>query len=96
MSDATEGTFVECDCKPKWTYIKAGDLLYVPNGYYLVEKPAKGMLLYGVRKAVMGISPEAVAGFQTYIGVATEDGSASVEKMKQVLRAMESEADEAS
>ena len=44
---------------------KAGDILYVPQGWIAVEQTAQGRnLIYGVRKSMLMKSPAAVSNYE--------------------------------
>lgn len=64
----------EVGCKPHVAVQGAKQLLYVPVGHIVLEKASKGVLLYGVRKAVVVKSERAALNYETMVGCLRAEG----------------------
>eukprot|EP00971_Amphidinium_carterae_P352837 6492749-Amphidinium_carterae.1 len=67
---------------------QADQLLFVPTGYFACEMSLSGSLVYGCRRVVMHKTEESHLAYECVHELAVGDGSANIEKMKQLLDAM--------
>lgn len=66
------------------------DMLYIPPGWYCLEAPSKGVLVYGVRKTFITKSSTSHANFEAAAGVFSASNSAAAEHMMKLLEKFES------
>ena len=58
-----------------WVTHKAGEVLYIPTGYCAAERTSQGVLIYGIRRAMMPQTPASVSNYEMYLHCSSTDGS---------------------
>ena len=66
------------------------DMMFMPPGWYCLEAPSKGVLVYGVRNTLITKSSTSHANFEAAAGVFNASNSAAAEHMIKLLEKFES------
>ena len=80
--------FVEQGAKHEFAVQVAGQTLFVPPGWLLLEQSARGVLLYGARQTMVVKSEKATETYATLMGIMAKDGK-SITSMQTAAPALE-------